>query len=472
MGNGILTDLKRIVGSGGVIDRPDEMSRYIGDALGAFRAYHAASRLNATPSAVVRPTDAQQISRVLRYAQRHGVSVVPYGGGSGVFGAAAPIENCIVISTDRMNAALDISAQDFTARFQSGVVLEDAARALGDANMLLGHDPWSRPIATVGGAISTDGVGYTAARCGSMGEQVLGVEAVLADGEIIRTRATAKPTNGISLDNLLIGAEGTFGIITEATLRVFPQPEERLVAGVDFPTFEAGFHAICALQSEGVRPTMIDYGTESDASAQATDEEEATLYISFEGFAEDVQTHWARTLQICRRYDGRESSRKEAMHFWNTRHAPGERYKRDVLESANPAKARRERGASSFRMDYLHVALPISQALEYRRRCKRIFADNDVRVREWSIWARPEFFSFLIVQERDGAETSMQLGSVVDDALTLAQRMGGSMEYCHGVGLKLSHMIEAEHGSGLQVMRRLKRAIDPANILNPGKLLG
>ena len=471
MGNGLLADLERIVGSEGVTDQPDRMSRYVGDALGSFRAHRFASRLNATPKAVVRPASTQQVSRILRYAQKYQVPVVPYGGGSGVFGAASPIEDGIVLSLDRMNAVLNVSSVDFTACFQSGVVLEDAAQSLNGASMLLGHDPWSRPIATVGGAISTDGVGYTAARHGSMGEQVLGIEAVLADGEIIRTRASEKSTNGLSVNHLLIGAEGTFGIVTEATLRVFPQPEERFVAGVDFPIFEAGFEAICRLYAEGVRPTMIDYGTDSNAHSQSEKDEPATLYIAFEGFKEDIQTQWARALDICRRYDGRQGSREESAQFWNTRHAPGERYKRNVLESSDPAKARR--GASSLRIDYLHVALPISRVLEYRRSCMRLFADNGIHVREWSVWARPEFFSFLIVQERDEDSTaSLDMGRIVDEVLTLAQQLGGSMEYCHGVGLKLAHLMEAEHGSGMDVMRRIKRTVDPGNILNPGKLLG
>lgn len=476
--NGIASDLRRILGSGSVADQPARMSRYTGDALGAFRAFRAADRLGATPSVVVFPESARQISRVLRYAQRESVSVVPYGGGTGVFGAAAPIEGCVVLSLERMNGIIDISPQDFTARLQAGVILDDAARALHANNTLLGHDPWSRPIATIGGAISTDGMGYTAARYGSMGEQVLGVEAVLADGEIIRTRANAKPTNGLPLKHLLIGMEGTFGIVSEATLRVFTQPQTRLISGVDFPTFEAGFHAICRLYAESVRPTMIDYGTEADIdianspeSASSSADEEATLYIAFEGFAEDVRTQWQKTLDICREYDGIEGSREEALAFWQNRHAPGERYKRNVLQSVNPAEARRD--AAAARLDYLHVALPISRVLDYRKRCIGIFAQRGVQVREWSIWARPEFFSFLIVQEQDAKtdDYTGDMGQVVDAVLSLAQRMGGSMEYCHGVGLKLAHLAEAEHGGGLHMMRRLKRVIDQNNILNPGKLL-
>ena len=386
-------------------------------------------------------------------------------------GAATAIQDGIVMSLDRMNRVIELSRRDLAARFQAGVVLEDAAQALHGSGMLLGHDPWSRPIATIGGAISTDGVGYTAARYGSMGDQVLGIEAVLADGEIIQTRATAKPTNGLSLNHLLIGSEGTIGVITEATLRTYPQPEKRLVAGVDFPGFEAGFQAVCRFYEEGVRPTMVDFGTESASDSRSTSDEEATLYISFEGFREDVDVQWSRTLNVCQRYDGREGSKEEAERFWRTRHSPGERYKQNVLESQDPANARRE--ASSYRMDYLHVALPVSKVLEYRKKCQLLFADREVEVREWSIWARPEFFSFLIVQAEDEyGTTSHQMENVVDEVLSMAQELGGSMEYCHGVGLKLSHLAEAEHGSGLHAMRQIKRSIDPNNILNPGKLLG
>ncbi len=447
------------------------MSRYIGDALGPYRAFRAASRLFATPAAVVWPTNAGQVYRILRYAQRYELPVVPYGGGSGVSGAASPIEAGVILSLDRMNGISDVSSNDRTARFQAGVILEDAANSLHGAGMVLGHDPWSRPIATVGGAISTDGVGYTAARHGSMGDQVLGVEAVLADGEIIRTRSTAKPTNGIPLDRLLVGSEGTLGVITEATIRAFPQPEERLLAAIDFPNFEAGFRAICELYSEGVRPAMIDFGTESESVGEATGSEEATLYISFEGFHEDVLTHWNRALDVCQRFEGQKGSRAEANRFWKTRHSAGERYKKNVLESGDPASARRD--AASYRMDYLHIALPVSKVLDYRRQCMLMFAERGVWVREWSIWAQPEYFSFLIAQEESaGSESAQEMGSVVDEVLTLAQDLGGSMEYCHGVGLKLSHLVEAEHGAGLQAMQRIKRSVDPNNILNPGKLLG
>jgi glycolate oxidase len=168
---------------------------------------------------------------------------------------------------------------------------------------------------------------------------------------------------------------------------------------------------------------------------------------------------------------GREGTQSDAQRFWRTRHGIALNYQRRLAKAADPATARRDTGG--FSMDYLHVALPASKVLEYRRRCQKILASHRVAVREWSLWARPEFLSFLIEDETDvGGETSPSLAKAVDEVLTLAQRIGGSMEYCHGVGLKLAHLAEGESDGGAAVVRRIKSALDPNNILNPGKLLG
>ena len=469
MNEKLASDLRGIVGHDNVATDNDQLDRFAGDALGVYRAFQAGSRMFAIPGVVVWPTSTEEISRILRFAHRHQVPVVPYGQGTGVMGAATAIDGCIVLSLQKMTSIIDVSKEDLTARLQPGVVLEDAASALDKSALILGHDPWSRPVATVGGAISTNGVGYTAAKYGTMGEQVLGLEVVLADGEIIRTRAMPKSSSGPSLENLFIGSEGTLGVIAEATIRAFPMPEKRLLRGIVFPDFESGFKAVAQLYVEDVRPAMIDYGEEFWDGGQP-ERSDATLYLAFEGFKESVRAHDERAREICYGLGGRDGDEADVQCFWKERHASGENYRRRVLEDPIPGEARRR--LSSYRMDYLHVALPVSQVLEYRRRCQELLEERCIIVREWSLWGRPEFFSFLIVEEGDeGDEISAAMGDTVDKVLTLAQEMGGSMEYCHGVGIKLAHLMDNEMGAGMDVVRKIKKALDPKNILNPGKLV-
>ena len=465
MAKALVADLRRIVGSRNVSDDEGEIERYSRDAFGFYRAVHAAQFLTGGAAVVVWPASTEQVSRVLGFADRRHVSIVPYGAGTGVMGAATASDGCIVLSLQRMDRIIAISSGDMTARVQAGAILEDIAGRAAESALLLGHDPWSRPIATVGGAISTDGVGYTAASHGSMGDQVLGLEVVLASGEIVRTKGVPGPSAGPSLDRLFIGSEGTLGVITEATVQLYPQPRERILRAISFPDFEAGFNAVSELFARGVRPAVVDYGDDLEAG-----EREATLYLALDGAEDDVQVQDRRAREICRVFGGRDEGHQDAQRFWQTRHASAHRYKRDMQQYSASGAASMD--AVKRRFEYLHVALPVSRVLEYRRQSQRILSDRKLKVREWSIWGRPEFFSFLIEREEGDHDDSERMGEAVDQVLTLAQDMGGTMEYCHGVGIKLAHLLDREMGAGMTVLRRIKLALDPNGILNPGRLGG
>ena len=157
---------------------------------------------------------------------------------------------------------------------------------------ILGHDPWTLPVATVGGAISTNSVGYRAGRYGSMGQQVLGLEAVLADGEILRTRAVPKSSAGIDLNSLLIGGEGCFGIITEATVRISPAPQERVLSGL-VRVLRSWVHRHPRDVSAAGGPGVLDFG-DSDEKHQPG----AILYLGFEGNREVVNAEGNAALDL------------------------------------------------------------------------------------------------------------------------------------------------------------------------------
>jgi alkyldihydroxyacetonephosphate synthase len=287
----------------------------------------------------------------------------------------------------------------------------------------------------------------------------LGLEAVLANGEVLRTRAVAKHSAGLNLNSLLVGAEGCFGIITEATIRVFPKPAARLFSGFLFDSFERGYAAIQRMFQERLRPAMLDFGDDEEKH-----EPGALLYLVFEGNEEGAAAEEALAGRICSAHGGTALNRQEPEQFWLERHDIARRFMRN-------RRQRRERGRDGIYRDWIHVALPASKVLPFRRAALNIIERRGVRLQESGLWVQPELFSMRLGAEDGGLPNAqLVLEETIEELLRLVQQLGGSMEYTHGVGIKLAPLMAEEHGYGLEVMRQIKRALDPNAILNPGKL--
>ena len=241
---------------------------------------------------------------MVSFASERGIPVVPYGGGTGVMGAVVPVRGGIALDLRRMDRILEVSREDRTARVQPGVYLADLDSAARDHGMMLGHDPWSVPIATVGGAISTDSVGYRASRYGSMGQQVRALEVVLGSGEVVRTRPIQRQSSGPMLKGLFAGAEGTMGVITEATIDLRALPEAREFASVGFDTFEQGYPVVVArLLDIDLVPALIDLTEEPGTPENAAP---CILYLGFEGYREQVEAQRTRTMAEALAAGGRD----------------------------------------------------------------------------------------------------------------------------------------------------------------------
>ncbi|MCH8282832.1 MAG: FAD-binding oxidoreductase [Chloroflexi bacterium] len=452
--------LTKFVGAENVLTDPYDLDRYSADALTPSRAFGVEGAFDRLADAVVRPATTEQVSQIVSLAAGEGIPLVPYGGGTGVMGGTLPVRGGLIVDMGRMNRILQVNVTDLTAEVEGGVVLQDLVEALAVHGLMSGHDPYSVPIATVAGTISTNGVGYRAAAFGPMGQQVVALEVVLPDGRVLSTRPVPKYSSGPILNYLFIGSEGVFGIITKATIRVYRLPESSVFATSSFETFDRGFEAAAELLALGIRPTLLDLTEE--------EEEGILLHLLFEGYQEGVAADHKRSMQVCARFGGQDVGPESTENYWQDRHRSGKNYKEAML--GRPRQVRWDRwGGRSF--DYLHLALPVSQVLDYRKKCEAILAGSGVRVVEYSIWSRPELFSMMLSPE-PGAKGDFQdnMGQVVEQVLTLAQDMGGIMEYCHGVGVKLNHLLARELGVGHDVIRDLKQALDPANIMNPGKL--
>lgn len=456
---GFVAKLATIIDPARLITDVEQLDELSWDALSEARIDPRHRPAVALPCCAVMPQSTDEVQRLVRFANAEKIPMLPYGGGSGLMGGALSIGPCMLLDLRGMNRILDVDTESRSARVQAGVVLEALDQRLADSGFMLGHDPWTVPVATVGGAISTDSVGYRAGAYGSMGDQVLGLEAVLPNGEILRTRAVAKSSAGLNLNALLIGGEGCFGIITEATVRIFPAPEKRAIQALRFASFEIGYGAIQEMFRRRLRPALLDFG---DSGAKY--DGGAVLYLAFEGNREIVDSEARLASGVCQRHGATDLPNDEAERFWRERHSIARRFMRNRRE-------RRQRGRDGVFRDWIHVALPPAKVLPFRAAAQELIRERGVELQESGLWIEPGLFSMpLAIAENEAGDAQLRLEQTIEALLRLVQSMGGSMEYTHGVGVKLAPLMAEEHGYGLEVMRQIKQTLDPNGILNPGKM--
>ena len=223
-----------------------------------------------------------------------------------------------------------------------------------------------------------------------------------------------------------------------------------------FSSFTQGFRALSKLFEIGIKPAVIDL---------TEDEDGIHLYLVHEGYTEGIKAEIVRSREICSFHNGISIGPKPTAHYWKARYDIALNYKNKT--TATPLKDVFE--SNSQLIDFLHVALPMSRVLRYRRESNQIFRANGIKVIEQAIWTNPEFYSIVV---RADTETGRKnLSTAIDMALILAQDLGGIMEYCHGVGIKLQHLFDRELGIGINTIKAIKKVIDPNNIMNPGKIV-
>jgi FAD/FMN-containing dehydrogenase len=457
----LIERLRTLVGEDGIETHPDMLRFFAEDAV---RGRGGLGETETLPFAIVRPPDARQVANLLALCSNAGVPVVPYGAGTGLMGGARTVRPGIVLDTVRLRK-VEVQPADRVVWAGAGSVLADVDAELRKHGLCLGHDPWTFPVATVGGTLSTNSLGYKGGRYGGMAMQALALEVALADGTLLRTRAVRRRSTGPDLARLFTGAEGTLGVITAAALEAFSVPERTELRAFNFPSFEAGFEVIDEIARLGMRPSLLDYGEEHASpwpDLAEREDEPPLLYLGFEGFAEEVEASLLRSQALINEYGGVDLPQAQAQLFWDRRHVVAQRFARGKPRDRgwrNPEVA----------FDYMHVALPPSQVLPYREHLHRVTSETGVGLLECGLWTAPDFFSAVMVLPQSLGGHA-RLTPVMDALLRDVQDRGGSMEYVHGAGVRLGHLMEREHGTTFDLLRRLKTMLDPVKILNPDKL--
>ncbi|EFL30025.1 glycolate oxidase, subunit GlcD [Streptomyces viridochromogenes DSM 40736] len=416
------------------------------------------TRPDGEPLAVVRARRTEDVIVTLRHAHELGVPVVPRGSGTGLSGGAAAGEGSLVLDLSGMDRILELSADDQLAVVEPGVITAELDRAAGEHGLRYAPDPASAAWSTIGGNIATNAGGLRCAKYGVTRDSVLGLEAVLADGTVVRTgRRTVKGVTGYDLTALLTGSEGTLAVITSATLRLRPVPVATATLAAYFDTFEAAAEASYAITRAGVEPALAELvdGPVLQAVDPALRERGAALLVvqcDGAGAASEAAAV-ARLLEPLATTVERtgDPARAEALLAARRLALPSlERLGRPLIED---------------------IAVPRSRLAEAVREIRAISARHGVPVFTIAHAADGNLHPIIVVDPALGGLPDA-VWEAAGEIFALALRLGGTLTGEHGVGVLKRQWVAEELGPAAHaVQRRIKEALDPRGILNPGKAL-
>ena len=415
------------------------------------------------PSAVVMPHSTEEVSKVLAYCNQEKIPVVAFGAGSSLEGHVLPLFGGISMDLTEMNKVIEIRPDDLLVRVQPGVHRMALNEKLASSGLFFSVDPGAD--ATLGGMASTGAAGTTTVRYGSMRDNVLAMTAVMADGTVVHTgRETRKLSAGYDLTRLLVGSEGTLAVITELTLRVFGIPEKMAAAIVRFPTLADGVTAATAIVRSGIsiaRCEFLDAQCIKNVNAHdgLTLTEVPTLFFEFHGSPQGVQEDANSVKDIVEEFGGSEfewtTDEGARRKLWQARHNA---YWAGI--AANPGK----RAVST------DAAVPLSKLADAVTVADEILSKHNYPYSILGHVADANFHCF-IVTDPNKPEELLEVRHITHEITMKMIEMGGTCTGEHGIGSGKIDALIAETGApAVNLMRSIKQALDPNNILNPGKV--
>ena len=415
------------------------------------------------PDAVAFARSTAEVVEIVKICARHGTPVIPFGTGTSLEGHVAALEGGVCLDVSGMNEILAVNTEDLDVIVQAGVTRKQLNQYLRDTGLFFPIDPGAD--ASLGGMAATRAAGTNAVRYGTMRDNVLGLTVVLPDGRTIRTaRRARKSSAGYDLTRLFVGSEGTLGVITEATLRVYGIPEAITAAVCSFATLDAAVDTVILTIQSGVPIARIELLDDvmMDATNRFSNFNFAvapTLFLEFHG-TEAGANEQAEMVQAIARDHGGDDFRwahrpEDRNKLWQARH-----------DAAYAAKALRP-GCHMWPTD---VCVPISRLAECIAETK---ADIDASYLLAPIVGHvgDGNFHLTFLVDIDQPDEIAEANRINERLVTRALAMDGTCTGEHGVGYGKIDFLAAEHGEGISVMRALKTAIDPQNIMNPGKIL-
>ena len=420
------------------------------------------------PEAVLLAQNTDEISAVLRYCCQKGIAVTPRGAGTGLCGGCVAVRGGIVLSTERMKRVLEVDEKNMTATVEPGVLLMEFPKALEGTGLFYPPDPGEK-TATMGGNAMTNAGGMRAVRYGVTRDYVLGMEVVLSSGEILTLGGkNVKTSSGYSLIDLLVGSEGTLGILTKLTVKLIPEPKANISLLIPFDDLDTCIGAVPAVLGCGCEPTAVEFMEREviacaetylgkqfpDASA------DAYLLVRLDGASvEALRPAMDRLTDLALSIGARDvlladtDERKESI--WNARGA--------FLEAIKN---------STTVMDECDVVVPRERIADFVRQSGQIGREAGVRICSFGHAGDGNLHIYVCKDAMEDQAWAKALEQVMDRLYAAARNLGGEVSGEHGIGhAKREFLRESLGETQMALMRGIKSVFDPAGILNPGKVL-
>lgn len=414
------------------------------------------------PDAVAFATSTEEVAAIVRICARHRFPVIPFGTGTSLEGHISAPHGGLSLDLSRMNRIIEVHADDLDVHLEAGVTRKTLNIHLRDMGLFFPIDPGAD--ASLGGMAATRASGTNAVRYGTMRENVLNITAVMADGRIVRTaRRARKSSAGYDLTRLLVGSEGTLGVLTELTLRLYGIPEAISSGVVSFPNFESAIDAVIVTIQSGLPMARIEFLDEVQVAAcnrysKLMLPETPLLLVEFHGSEASVAEQAERFGAIAAEYGGGgfewATKPEDRTRLWEARH------------NALYASLALQPGKKGLITD---VCVPISRLAEAIKGTKEDLAKSSLVAPMVGHVGDGNFHLIMLIDPEKPAEVA-EAKRIHDRMVTRVLSLDGTCTGEHGIGEGKIKFLEAEHGEGIAVMRAIKQALDPLNILNPGKM--
>ena len=462
----VLSELEDVVGQDHVSYKPVDKLIYGVDCFWLSRMWADRGQIPPAPEFIVQASSAEEISRILKIANYYKIPVTTWGGGSGSQGAALPMAGGIILDTKLMNKLLDINLEDRTITAEAGMVfqtLEDYANQRGYSVM---HIPSCITCCTIGGALAHRGIGILSTKYGKIDDQCLSLEAVLPNGDIVNTLPVPKHAAGPDLLQMLVGSEGTLGVITKAKFKLFPLPEVRSHHAFLFKSFTDGLNAGREIVQK-VKPSIMRLFDEAETgsilkSVIGVQKAGAFLNVCCEGDKDFVDLEWKKVFEIVEKYGAEDMGSEYGEKWYDSRVTffyPG--HALDLPQMFGTM----DTVATFSNIEKIYWAM------------KHAVEDNFENVRfiahcsHWYEWGTMIYDRFIMDDPPQDPQEALRLHNQIWNAgVRAALANGGVINDHHGIGLKLSHLMKEQYGPSMQIMEGVKKALDPNGIMNPYKL--